>query len=63
MEMILQETTMSSFNQRFQEWRQRGIAIENRMIDDRSEYKLFTNPQDIDFETICCKAIQTELAV
>jgi hypothetical protein len=65
MELILQETAMSSFNQRFQEWRKSGITIENRMMDRRqkSEYKLFTHPQNVDVENIRYQAVQMEMAI
>ena len=58
MDEIIQKTLMSSFNQRFQQWRDRGIVITNRMLDGKSKYKLFTHPDDIDRERFSCKAVQ-----
>jgi len=49
MEEILIRVQMSSFNQRFQEWRERGIDIRNRMNNGTSEYRLFTHPLSIDW--------------
>lgn len=61
MEKIIHRTSMSSFNQRFQEWRDHGIMIENRMIDSNSEYKLFTHPLDVDKDNFRNKVKQTSL--
>jgi hypothetical protein len=51
-------TRMVSYNQRFQEWRLNGIKIENRIIEGRSEYKLYTHPLEIDKENFRSKASQ-----
>lgn len=61
MDEILIKIRMSSFNQRFQEWRDRGIIIKNRMINKKSEYKLVTHPSNIDKITISCTAQQQGL--
>jgi len=49
---------MVSYNQRFQQWRNKGIKIENRMKEDRSEYKLYTHPAEIDRENFRSKVSQ-----
>jgi hypothetical protein len=63
MDRIISRTMMSSFNQRFQEWRRRGIIIKNRVKDGKSEYRLFTNPADIDRDNIRSKALQLMMEI
>jgi len=38
-------------------WRERGIEIENRTVDNRSEYRLLTNPEAIDWQEFRLKVI------
>ena len=47
---IVTKLQMSSFNQRFQEWRKNGIIVEHRYDSNgQSEYMLATNPRWIDW--------------
>ena len=59
MEFIISATYMSSFNQRLQEWRKRGIDIRHRTLEGRSEYRLFTDPLAIDWHTFSLKMLDT----
>lgn len=52
MEEIIKHTKMSSFNQRIQTIREAGIDIQNRMDGKKSFYRLFTDPQSIDWKTL-----------
>ncbi|UCE67359.1 MAG: hypothetical protein JSU85_04920 [Candidatus Zixiibacteriota bacterium] len=54
---------MVSYNQRFQQWRLKGIKIENRMIGDKSEYKLYTHPSEIDRDNFRSKVSQMALEI
>ena len=52
MEEIIEHTKMSSFNQRIQTMREAGIKIENKMEGNNSFYRMFTDPQSIDWDTL-----------
>ena len=52
MEQILRITEMSSFNQRFQEWRKLGINVRHSTINGKSYYCLTTHPEAIDADRI-----------
>ena len=62
MEHIVRTTAMSSFSQRFQEWRDRGIDIRNSIVDGASKYRLFTNPESIDFDNFRLKTNEAPIS-
>lgn len=49
---IIRFTEMSSFNQRFQEWRKKDVQIAHKTIDGKSYYKMETDPLSFDWDSL-----------
>lgn len=61
MEEIIRYTEMSSFNQRIQTMRKHGLDVKHKTIDDKSHYRLFTDPMSFNWSDYTARQPQERI--
>ncbi len=61
MEEIIRYTEMSSFNQRIQTMRKHGLDVKHKTIDDKSHYRMFTDPMTFNWSDYTVRQPQNRI--